>query len=176
MIDKFRYPEGGATDEQVREVRRIKARVDAERLPRGADRNTHTKLGRGALTDVEWTVQLLTMQNGQVSEGLRNTSTLAALQEMAAAELISEADAGVLREAWITATKARNGIVLVKGKRKDQLPTFGKPLAQVAAASNWDPTESQEFLDDYLKKTRRARKVVDKIFWGEDVVHDYRGD
>ena len=176
MIDKFRYPEGGATDEQVREVRRIKARVDAERLPRGADRNTHTKLGRGALTDVEWTVQLLTMQNGQVSEGLRNTSTLAALQEMAAAELISEADAEVLREAWITATKARNGIVLVKGKRKDQLPTFGKPLAQVAAASNWDPTESQEFLDDYLKKTRRARKVVDKIFWGEDVVHDYRED
>lgn len=176
MIDKFRYPEGGATQAQVQEVRRIKARVDAERLPSGADRNTHTKLGRGALTDVEWTVQLLTMQNVQVSENLRNTSTLSVLREMAAAELISEADTEVLRDAWMTATAARNGIVLVKGKRKDQLPTFGKPLARVAAASNWDPEDSQGFLDDYLKKTRRARRVVDKIFWGEDVVNDFRED
>ena len=176
MIDGFRYPAEGASDKQVQEVRRFKARVDAERLPRGADRNTHTKLGRGALTDVEWTVQLLTMQNGQVSENLKNTSTMAALRELASAEFISEADAEILRDAWVTATKARNGIVLVKGKRKDQLPTVGKPLAQVAAASGWDPTESQEFLDDYLKKTRRARRVVDKIFWGEDLMNDFRED
>lgn len=174
MVDKFRYPEGGATARQVQEVRRMKARVDAERLPRGADRNTHTKLGRGALTDVEWTVQLLIMQNGQITESLRNTSTLSVLQELASAELIAQADAEILRDAWITATNARNAIVLVKGKRKDQLPTFGKPLAQVAAAADWDAADSQGFLDDYLKKTRRARRVVDKIFWGEDVVNDYR--
>ena len=121
-------------------------------------------------------MQLLTMQNGQVSENLKNTSTMAALRELASAEFISEGDAEILRDAWVTATKARNGIVLVKGKRKDQLPTVGKPLAQVAAASGWDPTESQEFLDDYLKKTRRARRVVDKIFWGEDLMNDFRED
>lgn len=174
MIDQFRYPEGGATDKQVQEVRRMKARVDAERLPRGADRNTHTKLGRGALTDVEWTIQLLTMQNGPVSEQLRNTSTLFVLHELATAGVISSTDAEILKQAWITATVARNAIVLVQGKRKDQLPTSGKPLAQVAAAADWDSADAQGFLDDYLKKTRRARRVVDKIFWGEDEVNDYR--
>ena len=47
----------------VVEIRRIKARVDAERLPRGADPTTHTKLGRGGLADVEWTIQLLQLQH-----------------------------------------------------------------------------------------------------------------
>ena len=92
MIDQFRYPAGGATAKQVSEVRRMKARVDSERLPKGADKNLHTKLGRGGLTDVEWTAQLLTMQHCD-KEHLRNTSTLGVLKEMAGEELISEADA-----------------------------------------------------------------------------------
>lgn len=174
MIDQFRYPAGGATAKQVSEVRRMKARVDSERLPKGADKNLHTKLGRGGLTDVEWTAQLLTMQHCD-KEHLRNTSTLGVLKEMAGEELISEADALTMREAWITATKARNALALVRGKRKDQLPASGKPLAQVAAAAGWPIEESQEFLDDYLKKTRRARKVVDRVFWGEDIVEDAEG-
>ena len=41
----------------------IKARVDSERLPRGADPATHTKLGRGGLADIEWTVQLLQLRH-----------------------------------------------------------------------------------------------------------------
>ncbi|KAB1502446.1 bifunctional [glutamine synthetase] adenylyltransferase/[glutamine synthetase]-adenylyl-L-tyrosine phosphorylase [Corynebacterium sp. 320] len=173
MIDQFRYPPGGVGDKTVQEVRRMKARVDAERLPRGADKNMHTKLGRGALTDVEWTVQLLTMMHGPECELLRNTSTLEVLTELANAEFISQADAEILRTAWITATKARNALVLVKGKRKDQLPAAGDDLRAVAAAAGWSPTESQEFLDRYLKATRKARRVVDRVFWGEDVGLDF---
>lgn len=169
MTDEFRYPDGGANRQTVAEVRRMKARVDAERLPRGADRNTHTKLGRGALTDVEWTVQLLQMEHGYKSRLLQNTSTLESLRELAAMEFISEADALTLREAWIGATNARNAIVLVRGKRKDQLPGPGEGLRHVAAAANWVPEQAQEFLDDYLKKTRKSRRVVDRVFWGEDV-------
>lgn len=176
MIDEFRFPAGGVDAKTVQEVRRMKARVDAERLPRGADRNTHTKLGRGALTDVEWTVQLLAMQYGDGAQRLRNTSTLELLREMASAEHISEADADTLRDAWLTATIARNAIVLVKGKRKDQIPSHGSQLAHVAAAAHWAPQDAQEFLDDYLKKTRKARRVVDKIFWGDDVGFEYDGE
>ncbi len=175
MIDNFRYPPGGVDDKVVQEVRRMKARVDSERLPRGADRKTHTKLGRGALTDVEWTVQLLAMQNGDDAQNLRNTSTLEMLRELASGEFIAESDADILREAWLTATVARNAIVLVKGKRKDQLPSHGDQLRHVAAAAHWPPEKAQEFLDDYLKKTRKAHRVVDRIFWGEDVGIDYGG-
>ena len=77
MADKTRYPPGGVSAEAVQEIRRIKARVDAERLPRGADPNTHTKLGRGGLADIEWTVQLLQLRHAHKIPALHNTSTLA---------------------------------------------------------------------------------------------------
>ena len=169
-IDAFRYPDGGAKPADIREIRRIKARVDNERLPRNADRATHTKLGRGALADVEWTVQLLTMQHAHTHEELRTPSTLDALDFLAELDdpsVIRGADADVLRTAWLTATRARNAIVLVTGKRADQLPAPGPQLAQVAGSAGYDPDDQQEFLEDYLRITRRAHQVVEEVFWGE---------
>src|SRR5258708_28031248 len=92
MIDKTRYPPGGASAEAVHEIRRIKARVDAERLPRGADPNTHTKLGRGGLADIEWTAQLLQLRHAHQMPALHNTSTLDTLAAVRAAELITQRD------------------------------------------------------------------------------------
>lgn len=173
-IDRFRYPEGGASESQIRDVRRMKARIDNERLPRGADRNTHTKLGRGALTDIEWTIQLLTMLHAHKYPELHNTSTLEVLDVVEKLEIIVPSQAQTMREAWLTATAARNALVLVKGKRSDQLPPPGPQLAQVAGASGWEPTEYQEYLDNYLKVTRKSRQVVDEVFWGLDSVERLR--
>ncbi len=167
MIDSFRYPPGGASESTIREIRRMKARVDNERLPRGADRNTHTKLGRGALTDIEWTVQLLVMMHAHEHPDLHEPSTLGALDAIEAHGILAPEQVGALREAWIMATDARNALVLVRGKRVDQLPHPGPQLAQVAGAAGWEPEGNQEFLDAYLKATRHARRVVDEVFWGE---------
>jgi glutamate-ammonia-ligase adenylyltransferase len=164
VIDKIRYPEGGISPETVQEIRRIKARVDAERLPRGADPNTHTKLGRGGLADVEWTVQLLQLRFADKIPALHNTSTLQTLNAIGAAELIAEGDADQLRQAWLTATRARNALVLVRGKPTDQLPGPGRQLNAVALAAGWDNGDGGEFLDNYLRVTRRAKAVVRKVF------------
>lgn len=167
MIDEFRYPEKGTSASDIREIRRMKARIDDERLPRGADRTTHTKLGRGALTDIEWTVQLLTMMHAHEYPELHNTSTLETLDVIAEKEIIPPEQVAILREAWLCATNARNSLVLVKGRRTDQLPGPGPALAQVAGAAGWDPEDYQGFLEHYLKLTRKARQVVDEVFWGE---------
>ena len=148
----------------VLEIRRIKARVDAERLPRGADPNTHTKLGRGGLADVEWTVQLLQLRHAHAVPGLRDTSTLRVLDAIAAAELIPESDVAQLRDAWLTATRARNALVLVRGKPTDQLPGPGRQLNAVAVAAGWTGGDGGEFLDHYLRVTRRAKSVVNTVF------------
>ncbi|MGO1643521.1 bifunctional [glutamine synthetase] adenylyltransferase/[glutamine synthetase]-adenylyl-L-tyrosine phosphorylase [Corynebacterium casei] len=167
VIDKFRYPDDGVSDATIRDIRRMKARVDNERLPRGADRNTHTKLGRGGLSDVEWTVQLLTMMHAHEHPELQNPSTLGTLDALEETGILPAKKAESLREAWLMATDARNALVLVRGKRVDQLPTPGLQLAQVAGAAGWKPEENQYFLDAYLKATRHARRVVDEVFWGE---------
>jgi glutamate-ammonia-ligase adenylyltransferase len=164
MADKTRYPPGGISPQTVQEIRRIKARVGAERLPRGADPNTHTKLGRGGLADIEWTVQLLQLQHGHKIPALHNTSTLETLNAIGAAELIAEGDVELLRQAWLTATRARNALVLVRGKPTDQLPGPGRQLNAVALAAGWDSDDGGEFLDNYLRVTRRAKAVVRKVF------------
>ena len=164
LADRVRYPAGGISPEGVREIRRIKARVDAERLPRGADPATHTKLGRGGLAAVEWTAQLLQLQHAERVPQLRTTSTVEALTASGAAELLSATDAATLTEAWLTATRARNALVLVRGKSSDQLPAPGRVLTAVAHAARWPGGDGGAFLDHYLKVTRRARAVVERTF------------
>jgi glutamate-ammonia-ligase adenylyltransferase len=164
MVDKTRYPPGGVSAEAMQEIRRIKARIDAERLPRGADPNTHTKLGRGGLADIEWTVQLIQLRHAHTVPALHNTSTLDALDAIGAAELIAAGDVELLQQAWLTATRARNALVLVRGKPTDQLPGPGRQLNAVAVAAGWDNGDGGEFLDNYLRVTRRAKAVVRKVF------------
>jgi glutamate-ammonia-ligase adenylyltransferase len=162
--DKTRYPPNGVSAEAVREIRRIKARIESERLPRGADPNTHTKLGRGGLTDIEWTVQLTQLRHAHEIQALHNTSTLESLDAIAAAGLVPEEEVDLLREAWLTATRARNALVLVRGKPTDQLPGPGRQLNAVAVAAGWHNDDGGEFLDHYLRVTRRAKAVVRKVF------------
>src|SRR5258708_9250031 len=114
MIDKTRYPPGGASAEAVHEIRRIKARVDAERLPRGADPNTHTKLGRGGLVDIEWTVQLLQLRHAHKVPALHSTSTLDTLDPIGAAERIAEGDVELLRPARLASYPPPTPLLFVR--------------------------------------------------------------
>jgi len=148
------------------EIRRIKGRIDAERLPRGADPHTHTKLGRGGLSDVEWTVQLLQLWHGNQVPGLRIPSTLPALRAATEAEVISPDDAAALEAAWRLASRARDAIMLVRDKADDQLPRGGRVLAAVGRVLGYQPGfEPGQLVDDYRRATRRARKVVESVFY-----------
>jgi [glutamine synthetase] adenylyltransferase / [glutamine synthetase]-adenylyl-L-tyrosine phosphorylase len=130
LADEVRYPQGGLTPEQVVEIRRIKARVEGERL-RGADPGTQVKLGRGGLADVEWVVQLMQLRHAYDVVELRTTETLAALSAARTAGLIEAADADALATAWTSASRVRNALMLVRGRPSDQLPRQGVELAGV---------------------------------------------
>ncbi|MCE7008287.1 bifunctional [glutamine synthetase] adenylyltransferase/[glutamine synthetase]-adenylyl-L-tyrosine phosphorylase [Kibdelosporangium philippinense] len=165
-IEEFRYPRKGLDSTSVREIRRIKARVDNERLPRGADPTTHTKLGRGGLADIEWTVQLLQLRHAHEVPGLRTPSTLEGLAVAQDSGLITAPDAAELRAAWLLATSVRNAVMLVRGKSSDQVPTSGRELLAVATAVGYpNDADPGEFLDSYRRTTRRARAVVERVFY-----------
>jgi glutamate-ammonia-ligase adenylyltransferase len=168
LIDPIRYPVEGITAEQIAEIRRVKARVERERLPRGADPATHTKLGRGGLADVEWTVQLLQLLHAAEVPELQGPSTVEGLDALGDAGLLDDEQRGVLRAAWELATRARNAIFLVRGRASDQLPRPGLELAGVARACGYGPDEDPgRFLEDYRRTTRRARSVVEQVFYGQ---------
>ena len=166
-IDRRRWPEGGLTGAQLVEIRKLKARVEAERLPRGADPERHTKLGPGGLADVEWTVQMLQLQHAHRLPALRSTRTILALRAARDAGIIDGLDAGQLEEAWRLASRIRNSIMLMRGRASDSIPSDSRELASLAELLGYGPGESSHLLADYRRVTRRARAVVDRVFWGQ---------
>jgi glutamate-ammonia-ligase adenylyltransferase len=164
-VEGVRWPAGGLTDEQVLEIRRIKARVENERMPRNVDTGLAIKLGKGGIADVEWTVQLLQLRHAHAVEGLRTASTLDALTAAVDAGLLEADDGTVLATAWTLAVRVRNALMLVRGRPAASLPSSGRELAGVARALGYPAGASGTFLDDYRRVTRRARAVVERVFY-----------
>ena len=171
LIDDLRYPQS-VPDRSVRQMRKLKARMEAERLPRGADRSTHLKLGRGSLSDVEWTVQLLQLSHAHAVPELRTTSTLPALSAAVDAELIDESDASVLRDAWLLASGLRSAAMLFRGRTAASLPADLFELEACARLLGYPAGRSRELAEDYRSATRRARRVVERLFFGFDDTAD----
>ncbi|MDD9206004.1 bifunctional [glutamine synthetase] adenylyltransferase/[glutamine synthetase]-adenylyl-L-tyrosine phosphorylase, partial [Georgenia sp. 10Sc9-8] len=170
LVDPVRYPADGLDPGAVRELRRIKARMESERMPRGVEPTRHLKLGRGGLSDVEWTVQLLQLQHAGRVPGLRTTSTLGALHAAEDAGLLGAQEVTCLSTAWELAARIRNAIALGSGRTSgakiDVLPSEPRTLAVVARMLGYDPERTQDVEEDYLRAARRARAVVDRVFFG----------
>ena len=165
-IDRLRYPDEGLQRPQRQEIRKMKARMEAERLPRGADPKRHIKLGPGGLSDVEWTVQLLQMQHGWCHPDLQTTSTLGALTVLETEEIVNVEDARALRQAWLLASRLRNQIMLVRGRASDIVPIDDQDGSAVAHVMGHGRRGTSHLLAEYRRSARHARSVVDGLFWG----------
>ncbi|MFF2369257.1 bifunctional [glutamine synthetase] adenylyltransferase/[glutamine synthetase]-adenylyl-L-tyrosine phosphorylase [Agromyces sp. NPDC058110] len=165
LADTVRYP-AEISDQDVREVKRIKARVENERLPQGADPTRHLKLGRGSLSDVEWYVQLLQLEHAAAVPALRTTSTLDALDAAVEHRLVAEPDAETLRGAWLLASRARSALTLWLERTSDVLPVERTQLEGVARIMGYPPGSATQLEHDYLAVTRRARAVFERGFYG----------
>lgn len=153
VIDPLRYPKGGVSDADLTAVRRLKARMETERLPMGVRPDRHLKLGPGGLSDVEWTVQLLQLRHAGQSPDLRTTGTLAVLDAEEEAGLIGKEDAAVLRRTWTLVTAVRNACYLWQPgvTRADVLPDSVQDLTGVAACMppglSWDDGQTGDGAD-----------------------------
>ena len=166
LADEFRYPAGGVDQADLTHIRRLKARMEAERIPRGTDPALHLKLGPGGLADVEWVAQLFQLRHAYATPALRTTRTLDALDAAVTAGLLAEADRDVLAAAWQLAARIRDNLMLVRGRPSDVLPTSPPELSAVARLTGYGPGESRALVDDYRRTARRARSVMERVFYG----------
>ena len=164
VIDKYRYPESMELKSIV-EIRRIKARMENERLPQGADPKRHLKLGRGSLSDIEWLVQLLQLKHGNEFPSIRTPKTLDALDALVLSELIAEHDAKVLSEAWILTSRVRSAGVLWSNKLSDVLSIDRRQLEGMARILEYPRGSASALEEEYLAHTRRARAVFERVFY-----------
>jgi glutamate-ammonia-ligase adenylyltransferase len=158
LLEEFVW-EPGLSDDDVREIRRTKARIERERIPPREDPAFHLKLGRGSLSDVEWTAQLL-----QLRSGVRPTSTTGALEALVEQGALAPADADVLATAYRFCEATRNRLFLVASGPEDALPAQESALLLWLARS-LDTTPSL-LREDYRRVTRRSRRVVERLFYG----------
>jgi glutamate-ammonia-ligase adenylyltransferase len=165
LIDPLRWPAGGLSAGQVRDIRTLKARMEAERLPRGADPRTHLKLGRGGLTDIEWTVQLAQLRHAHADPALRVTRTLAALDALTAGGHLTESDAASLREAWLLGSRLRNAGMLWRGRPVDVVPEGIRDADGVARIIGLGPGDATRLPEDWRRVARRARHAMDFNFY-----------
>ncbi|MBW3556728.1 MAG: bifunctional [glutamine synthetase] adenylyltransferase/[glutamine synthetase]-adenylyl-L-tyrosine phosphorylase [Actinobacteria bacterium] len=166
MIEPFVW--GPLSDDEQREIRRMKARIERERIPPGEDAQFHLKLGRGSLADVEWTVQLLQLRHHVVEP-----STLSAIAELEARRVLLPADARVLEESYRFCDQTRNRWYLISGGswagsvghsgHGDSLPRDPEQLTRLGRSLGLAAGELRE---EYRRVTRRARAVCERLFYG----------
>ena len=165
LADDVRYP-AIADPNGLREIRRIKARVENERLPQGADPARHLKLGPGSISDVEWLVQILQLQHARAIPAMRTTSTLGALAAAVEAGLIAPDAAEKLAASWHLASRLRSANTLLSGQTSDVLPADRARLDGIGRILEYPPHSATQVEEDYLGATRRARRVFEKLFYG----------
>ena len=156
-------------EEWRREVRRMKARIESERIPPGEDPQFHLKLGRGSLSDIEFTVQLEQLAHGGAHPEVREPSTLRALETLVGIGAISAEDAEPLRESFVLCERARNYRYLLTASPSDALPVDGAEAEKLARMLGYTHRPTQSLRDDYRRVTRRARAIVERIFYAGGV-------
>lgn len=163
LIDFYRYPVSGIGMNDFREMRRLKARVESERLPRGADKSLHLKLGPGGLSDVEWMAQYLQLKYAGKHPRLRITGTLEVLNRAVAANLLAIADAATLSDAWLLATRIRNAVMLVTARHSDEVPKAAESARAVSQVLGFASGEA--LMEEWRRQSRRARAVFERLFY-----------
>ena len=175
LVNPLRWAQKGLAPQDLREIRRIKARVEAERLPRGINPARHLKLGPGGLSDVEWSAQVLQLAHAGRIPQLRTTSTVGALQAAVQAGVLSADDGGELIAAWILASRLRSAIVLgtgrASGPRSQVLPIQIREIRLVGRLIGLGAGRERELEDLYRRSARHARSVAERIVFADAAAH-----
>jgi len=155
------------SEEAVREIRTMKARIEKERLGSREDPKTQLKVGIGGLIDIEFTIQLVQLMNGSSSPRLRAHGTVPAIAAAAEIGYIDLEKGRWMVEAYRFLNRVRNTMYLVRGRSGDSLPSDPDELELLARALGYpSPGARVAFLEEYRRTTRRSRQVCEDVFYG----------
>jgi len=162
----FAYPQT-LTFEQVAAIRRMRVRMEEERVRPVEARRFHFKLGYGSLADVQWAVELSLMRHGFGRPELRKTNTLDALQALAASRVVEDSVAASLGEAYVFLSDVKNALEIERRVPVAALPPVPEAQAALARRLGYVEHARHKFLQDYRRITRKARLAMERVFYGE---------
>jgi glutamate-ammonia-ligase adenylyltransferase len=167
LAEDFAYPEH-LTIDQVTEIRRMRVRMEKERVkPADAGRFAF-KLGYGSLADVQFAVELSLLRHGGEHPQVRKKRTLEAIEALAEARFIEDSAARALGEAFVFLSDVKNALEVDRRLHAEAIPPSPEEQVALARRLGYEEYPRQSFLEDYRRITRRGRQAMERVFYGED--------
>jgi [glutamine synthetase] adenylyltransferase / [glutamine synthetase]-adenylyl-L-tyrosine phosphorylase len=161
------YPDDFGAKDAIR-MRRMKARIEKERVPRRVDPERHLKLGPGGISDVEWTVQLLQQRHGAKEAAVRTPSTMGALDGLQDASVLEHQDVQWLRDGYRLLSRVRNRLYLLRQRDVDVMPPNAPMLELLARSLGYGRGGWQELEEDRRRYARHIRQITERVFYGQE--------
>ena len=158
------FPPDGITIDRVADTRRMRERIERERVKPPEAAKFHFKLGIGSLADVQFAVELSLMRHGGEHPEIRSRRTLEAIDRLAAAKLMSGSVARDLGEAFVFCTDVKNALEMDRRLHAEAVPPNPTEQTALARRLGYEEYPRQSFIDDYLRVTRRARRAMERVF------------
>lgn len=151
-------------DATLDELRRIKYRIEHERRDTADRDHLDPKLEPGGIMDVEFLVQILQLLGGPEHPELRQQNTVAGLQALAAAGLLSPRELEVLRRNYLALRRLETRLQLVLERSSGLLPLDGPGLATAAKRLGWTRAEAERRPAQLLADVRGNLVAVREIY------------
>jgi glutamate-ammonia-ligase adenylyltransferase len=160
----FAYPPDGLTLDRVVEVRRMRERIERERVKPPEAARFHFKLGRGSLADVQFAVELSLMRFGGEHPEVRSRRTLEAIERLAAGRHLEDHVARDLAEAFVFLSDVKNVLEMDRRVHAEAVPPGPDEQTALARRLGFEEYPRQAFLERYLHVTRRCRRAMERVF------------
>jgi glutamate-ammonia-ligase adenylyltransferase len=160
----FAYPPDGITVDRVAEIRRMRERMERERVKPPEAAKFHFKLGVGSLADVQFAVEVSLMRFGGSHPAVRTNRTLEAIERLAEERFLEQSVARDLGEAFVFLSDVKNTLEVDRRLHAEAIPPAPDDQTALARRLGYEEYPRQSFLDDYLRVTRRARRAMERVF------------
>ena len=165
----FAYPPDGITVDRVVEIRRMRERIERERVKPPDATKFHFKLGHGSLADVQFAVEVSLMRFGGARPELRTNRTLDAIERLAEQRILEQSVARDLGEAFVFLSDVKNALEVDRRLHAEAIPVLPEDQTALARRLGYEEYPRQSFIDDYLRVTRRCRRAMERVFHEEAI-------
>jgi glutamate-ammonia-ligase adenylyltransferase len=162
-IQTFRYPRAINPD-VLREIGAMKDRIENE-VVRAGELDRNVKLGRGGIREVEFIAQAQQLLHAGKNPFLQGAQTLPALEKLAQYNLLAEAEAHSLRDAYCFLRDVEHRVQMEENLQTHTIPTDKSARERLARLMNF--SNAVKFEAARRSHTETVRAIFDRLFKSE---------
>lgn len=124
----------------------------------------NVKVGQGGIRDLEFFIQVLQIVNASNHKELQTTNTLAALEGLRAAGLVTDREAQEITHSYLFLRRLENHLQMVDERQIHELPDNEKERLVIARSLNIPGAVNDEILDNFETQLFTSRSIAQSYF------------